>query len=198
MIHSQTIQSPSVFETIRQRRSNGLMKQDLPSKEQIERLLEAAIYAPNHHITEPWRFFVITGSAREKLGEVMAKALEGHLTGEKPARDLEILQKERMKPLRAPAIIAVSVSAVERKEDFWERIEAGSAAVQNMLLTAQEMGLATIWRTGSAAYDPLVKQWFGLTPEDHIVAFVYVGFASTQRPARVPASFVPKTTWLSE
>ena len=78
-----------------------------------------------------------------------------------------------------------------------EDIEAAAAAVQNMLLAAEELGLGTIWRTGDAAYDPLVKRWFGLTPDDHIVAFVYVGFPEGSRQMRVPTPFSAKTTWLS-
>jgi hypothetical protein len=59
------------------------------------------------------------------------------------------------------------------------------------------MGLATIWRTGDPATDPLVKEWFGLAPNDHIVAFVYVGYPKVARAMRVPTHFSAKTTWLS-
>jgi nitroreductase len=81
--------------------------------------------------------------------------------------------------------------------DFLERIEAASAGVQNMLLTAQEMGLATQWRTGDASCDPHVKHWLGLSSEDHIVAFVYLGFPKQVPFERTPTPFAAKTTWLS-
>jgi len=71
-----------------------------------------------------------------------------------------------------------------------------AAAVQNMLLTAEEMGLAAMWRTGDGAYDPQVKQWLGLAPEDHIVAFVYLGFPSIPKLERHPTPYEEKTTWL--
>src|SRR5713226_5873530 len=65
----------TVFETIKRRRSIGKMTQQRPTREQIERLLEAATHAPNHHKVEPWKFFVLAGKAREELGVVMAESL---------------------------------------------------------------------------------------------------------------------------
>lgn len=201
MSYSQNLQQVWILEAIKQRRSTGVMTDEEPRREQIERLLEAATYAPNHHVQEAWHFFVVTGTAREILGDVMAEALELRLgLSQEQKHDAKIqkmLLKERMKPLRAPVIITVTVPHISQQEDFVERIEAGSAAVQNMLLAAHEMGLATYWRTGGHAYDPHVKNWFGLAPEDHIVGFVYVGFSTIIRQERVPTSFMQKTTWLS-
>jgi nitroreductase len=190
-------QHVSVRDIIKQRRSIGQMTEEQPSREQIEQLLEAATYAPNHHISEPWQFFVLTGAAREELGKVMAATLQARLEEPASMKSQFQLLKECNKPLRAPVVITVAVKGVADQEEFLERIEATAAAVQNMLLAAQEMGLATIWRTGSASYDPQVKRWFGLGPEDHIVAFVYVGFARFPRQERIPTSFSSKTTWLS-
>jgi nitroreductase len=187
----------SIRDIIKKRRSIGQMTEEQPSQEQLEQLLEAATYAPSHHITEPWHFFVLTGSAREELGKVMADALQARMEEPTSKKSQFQLQKERNKPLRAPVIIAVAVKGVTDQEEFLERVEATAAAVQNMLLAAQEVGLAAIWRSGSAAYDPQVKSWFGLAPEDHIAAFVYVGFPKCPRPERLPTHFSSKTTWLS-
>jgi len=66
-----------------------------------------------------------------------------------------------------------------------------------MLLAAEELGLACMWRTGSSAYDPRVKKWLGMTPDEHIVAFVYLGFPAISRLERIPTPFEQKTTWLS-
>lgn len=194
----ENTQYPRVFAIIKQRRSIGQFTQDQPTRTQIERLLEAATYAPNHHITEPWRFFVLTGAAREELGEIMATALRARLNEQDGEAVQQRLWKEKRKPLRAPVIITVVTKvALDEKELMIEDIEATAAAVQNMLLAAEEQGLGAIWRTGDAAYDPLVKHWFGLAPDDHIVAFVYVGFPAQARQMRVPTHFAAKTTWLS-
>ena len=77
-----------------------------------------------------------------------------------------------------------------------ENVEATAAAVENMLLVAEELGLAAMWRTGEGAYDPEVKQWLGLSPEDHIVAFVYVGYPAIATMERHPVSVKEKTVWL--
>src|SRR5215472_5843717 len=198
MTATESTQYNRAFDIIKQRRSIGQFTQDQPTLAQIERLLEAATYAPNHHVTEPWHFFVLTGVAREELGEVMATSLRARLNEQDSEAVQQRLWKERHKPLRAPVLITVVALAALRKEDpMIEEVEAAAAAVQNMLLAAEEMGLGAIWRTGDAAYDPLVKGWFGLTAEDHIVAFVYVGFPAQNRQMRVPTHFSAKTTWLS-
>ena len=189
----------TTFDLIKKRRSIGKMTPEAPTHEQIERLLEAATHAPNHHKAEPWRFFVLSGNARERLGEIMAASLAARLADQTLTNKQAILDKERHKPLRSPVLIIV---AAERPQyanivDI-ENIEASAAAVENMLLTGTEMGLACIWRTGDAAYDPHVKQWLGLSSEDHIVAIVYVGFPAATVPEREPQPVSAKTTWLSE
>jgi nitroreductase len=190
-------QMTSVRDVIKQRRSIGQMSAEQPSREQIEQLLEAATYAPNHHVSEPWQFFVLTGSAREELGKVMASSLQARLEEPGSKKSQFQLLKECNKPLRAPVVITVAIKGMTDQEEFLERVEAAAAAVQNMLLAAHEMGLATIWRTGNAAYDPQVKAWFGLAPQDHIVGFIYVGFARGPRQERIPTHFTSKTIWLS-
>ena len=158
----------SVFETIKSRRSTGKMTEQRPARKQIERILEAATHAPNHHKVEPWKFFVLAGRAREELGTAMAEALAARLDETGTANAQALLNKERNKLLRSPVVIVVAAEQPKQPKVLKiENIEATAAAVQNMLLTAEEMGLAGMWRTGDAAYDPLVKQWLGLTPEDH-------------------------------
>jgi nitroreductase len=196
MTQATRLQKPHVLDIIKQRRSVGQVTQEEPTREQIEQLLEAATYAPNHHVTEPWRFFVLRGEARAELGGVFADTLKAQMQEPLCEKDQMKLLQTRNKWLRAPVLIAVAVEKVENDEDFMERIEAASAAVQNMLLTAQEMGLATVWRTGGPSYSSEVKQWLGLASEDHIVAFVYLGFPKITCQPRTPTHFSQKTTWL--
>lgn len=196
MIDEQA-KSMSVIETIARRRSIGKMTTERPAREHIERILEAATHAPNHHHTQPWKFFVLAGEARAELGEVMAESLlarSGDLDSEKGRAKLE---KERNKLLRAPVVI-VAAAEYPRQNNVVEieNVEAVAAAVENMLLVAEELGLAAMWRTGDAAYDPHIKQWFGLAPEDHIVAFLYLGYPAIPRQERRPLPFQEKTTWL--
>lgn len=186
-----------VFETIKRRRSIGKMTQERPTRRQIEKLLEAATHAPNHHKVEPWRFIVLAGKAREELGAVMEEALASRLeeTSSKTAQAL--LDKERNKLLRSPVVIVVVAEAPKLPKVLAiENIEAAAAATENMLLVAEEMGLAAMWRTGDAAFDPHVKAWLGLEPEEHIVSFLYLGFPTIPHLERHPIPFEEKTTWL--
>src|SRR2546426_1747427 len=187
----------TVFETIKRRRSIGKMTAERPTRAQIERILEAATHAPNHHKVEPWKFIVLSGQARAALGEVMAAALQAHLEETAIEKAQALISKERSKLLRSPVVIVVAVERPKQPRVMEiENIEAGAAAVQNMLLTAEELGLAAMWRTGDAAYDTRVKTWLGLEPEEHIVAFVYLGFPGMPRLERNPTPASAKTTWL--
>ena len=190
----------SVFETIKKRRSIGKMTEARPTRQQIEHLLEAATHAPNHHKVQPWRFIVLAGEARAELGDIMAASLAQRLS-EAASLDSDkaqaLINKERGKLLRSPVVIvAVAERPTQLKVLAIENIEATAAAVQNMLLTAEEMGLAAMWRTGDAAADPRVKRWLGIDAEDHIVAFVYLGFPAIPKLERHPTPFAEKTTWI--
>src|SRR5512136_3103918 len=161
------------LEAIHTRQSIGQVKPDPVPREVIEKLLAAAVQAPNHYKVRPWRFVVMTGAGREKLGEAMAQSTR---VG-KPGAAEEDLQKDREKPLRAPVVIAVAVDkpALAKVKEH-ENICAAAAAVQNMLLAAHALGLAAIWRTGPSATDPAIKQFFGWEPDQHLIGFVYIGY----------------------
>jgi nitroreductase len=185
-----------VFDLIKRRRSIGKMTGERPTREQIEQLVEAATHAPNHHKAQPWKFLVLAGNAREELGTVMALSLADRLEETRSDKAQATLNKERNKPLRSPVVIVVAAESPNQPKVMEiENIEATAAAVQNMLLTAEEMGLACMWRTGDAAYDPHVKQWLGLESGEHIIAFLYVGYPAIPRLERIPISYKDKTTW---
>ena len=187
----------SIFDIIQRRRSIGKMTEQSPTREQIERLLEAATHAPNHHKAEPWRFFVLAGKARNELGEIMASSLATRIQETMGEKTQAMLDKERNKPLRSPIVIVVaSEHPTTPNVIAIENVEATAAAVQNMLLVAEEMGLACMWRTGDGPYDPHIKQWLGLSTEDAIVAFLYVGYPAISQTERRPIPFDTKTTWL--
>lgn len=187
----------SVFDIIKRRRSIGKMTGERPTREQIERILEAATHAPNHHKVQPWKFFVLSGKAREELGAVMAESLMTRLDEMSSEKAQAMINKERSKLLRSPVVIVVAAEQPKLPNVLEiENIEATAAAVQNMLLTAEEMGLAAMWRTGEAAYDHRVKEWLGLAPEEHIVSFLYLGYPAIPRLERLPLPFETKTVWL--
>src|SRR5579863_6123960 len=187
----------SILEIIRRRRSIGKMSEKVPTRVHIERLLEAATHAPNHRKVEPWRFFVLAGKARNELGAIMEQSLRARMEETTSTQAQAILTKERDKPLRSPVLIVVTADPPSQSNVIAiENVEAVAAAVENMLLVAEELGLAAMWRTGDAAYDPRVKQWLDVEPDDHIVAFLYLGYPAIPRLERQPVPVEEKTTWL--
>ncbi len=105
------------LEAILTRHSVAKVKPDPVPHEIIEKLLHAAVQAPNHYRVRPWRFVVLTGKSRQALGEILAQALKKQ-NPELPDAGMEI---ERAKPLRAPVLIAVGVDKPDRSESAGDR-----------------------------------------------------------------------------
>jgi nitroreductase len=182
-----------LFEAIRTRQSVSKVRPDPVPRELIEKLLAAAAQAPNHHKVRPWRFVVLTGAARERLGEAMAEAL----LRRNPSAMPEALAVERAKPLRAPVLIVVVADPPSQpKVVEIENVSAASAAAQNLLLAAHALGLGAMWRTGDAAFDPGVKAALGLAPEQHLVGFIYVGYPLAELPPPNRPGAEDRTIWM--
>ena len=185
------------LEAIFSRRSVAKVSGTRPAREEIVRLLEAAVRAPNHHLTEPWRFVVLAGHVLEDLGEVMAERVQRERAG---SPDLEArVRIERARPLRAPVIVAFVYvpSANPQAVEVEDRYSVG-AAMQNLLLAAHASGMGAYVRTGAPARDPAVHRLLGLTEGEEIAAFVYLGYpadtAGSAPTRRTPAG--ERTTWL--
>ena len=162
----------NVFEAMNTRISVPVLTDPGPTDPQWEILIRAGARAPDHGRLRPWRFFIVRGAARELLGDVMAEALRAS----NPDTPAEILDRERRKPLRAPALLVVAVVPVPHSGvPEIEQVLAGGAAAQNILLAAHALGLGAIWRTGAPAYDGDVARAFGLAAQGRIVAFIYLG-----------------------
>ena len=161
----------------------------------VERLLDAAVQAPNHHRNRPWRFVVLSGKSRERLGKVMAQSLLSR-TPETPEALLEV---ERKRPLRAPLLIAVGIDPPDQPKIVEiENICAGAAAVENLLLAAHDLGLGAIWRTGASAVDPQVKAFLGFTASQHLIAIIYLGYPEGPRINIERPSYEDRVTWMED
>jgi len=178
----------AVDEVIRTRRTSLLMDPDDPVPDElIARLLELATWAPNHKRTWPWRFTVVTGAARHRLGEALAAVAPGlGVPAEKVA-------KLRTKYARSPAVVLVWVKLdphpVRAKEDR----DAVAAAVQNLLLAATSFGLGNYWATVPEVLEDAVRRFAHLDDDHDLVALVYLGWptgtvAAPERPE-------PRVTW---
>ncbi len=153
-----------------------------PTAADVRDILAAAMTAPDHGAVRPWRFVVIEGDDRTRLGEVFAEALKAR----DPNASEDAVAKELERPLRAPTVIAVLARVVLDRPNAppVEQIVATACAAQNMLLAAEAKGFGGILLTGKNAHDPLVKRFFRLGAADEIVAFLYVGKAEGPQPRK--------------
>ena len=182
-----------VFEAIHNRHSQGKVKPDPVPRELIERLLDAAVQAPNHYKVRPWRFVVVMGDGRNRLGDVMAASQQER----QPGFPIEAFDKCREVPLRAPVVIAVGVDKPgEAKVLEIENIAAAAAAVQNLLLAAYAVGLGAKWRTGEWARDNKVKEFLGFEADQHLIGFIYIGYPEFASEPPPRPSFEDRTVWM--
>ena len=151
-----------------------------PGRDEIEALLQAAVRAPAHHLTQPWRFIVLSGSALDELGEAMTERVKRESAG---SDELDHkLEMERGRPRRAPVIVTVIYVPSDNPKalEVEDRYSVG-AAMQNMLLMAHSRGLGAYLRTGPAAEDATVRRHLGLSDGEEIAGFIYVGYPEQDR-----------------
>jgi nitroreductase len=143
-----------------------------PKGETLRNIQKAAFRAADHARMRPWRFLMLEGDSKNKLGELFIKAASSK------SEELTDKQKQRIasKPLRAPMIMIVIASLKQNPKvpDIEQIISAGAAA-QNMITAAYAQGVGAIWRTGDIAYDQIVMDGLGLSENEQIVGFLYLG-----------------------
>ena len=179
------------------RQSINRVKPDPVERELVERVLESGIHAPNHKITEPWRFHVFSGKGRGEFAKARAElaAIQAEEEGEDEEMASGRISRERKKAFRAPVIISVISLAGRDEIETLENYAACAAAVQNMQLTAHDLGLASIWRTGPVAYHDHLRKFFDLSDGDTIVAYLYLGYPDMGLRPRRRAPAAELTTW---
>ena len=177
-----------VVEAIRERRTVGAFTEQPIERGLIEELIDAAVWAPNHKHTEPWRFHVVSGDARDDLADAVMAELEAN--GASPAKD------PRAKLKRAPLFVAITQTAslddpVRDLEDY----AACCCATQNLLLAAHARGLAAKWSTGALAESAAAKRWLGIGEADRIVGYIYLGYAPAGARAPKAARRAAEVVW---
>lgn len=179
-----------VYTAIRTRRDIERFAPETPPRELIERLLDAAVWAPNHRLTEPWRFTVLAGGGRD----AMADALEGWL-GTQGAPE-GAARAARSKLLRAPVVLVVSqLASPEDPERDLEDYAACYCAIENLLLAATAEGLVGHLSTGAMTSYEGAKTYLGLRPSDRIVAYVNLGYPAPDASPKEPRRSPPQVRW---
>jgi nitroreductase len=164
------------------------------TRAEVETLLEHAVTAPNHRLTQPWKFFVLGPETRRAYGVALgarkAKKIEDPIAAE------QLRKKIGEEHAALPLMIAVAVSQNENPEIREEDYAAGMMAVQNIALTAVALGLGTHMKSGAVMDDPAARSAIGVADGDRIIAIINVG-----EPANIPAakprrSAAEVTDWL--
>lgn len=183
----------TILEIIKNRRSVfPVQYNDQPiAKETIEKLLEAANWAPTHKKTEPWRFKVIQGETLAELGKAMARTYTEHT--EKPSSFKE--KKLEENPKKAACVIAICMQR-DPKESLpeWEEIAATAMAVQNMWLAASDLGIGAYW--SSPGIIQYMDDFLQLKTGEKCLGFFYLGNYDEQLPSGIRKPIEEKVTWL--
>lgn len=183
-----------IFDTIKKRRSIFPVQynEEPIAKADIEKVLEAANWAPNHKKTEPWRFKVIQGEAKTRLGLFLSRKYE-ELDPRPKTMKIKKLQEN---PKRAGAIIAICMQR-DPKESLpeWEEVAAVAMAVQNMWLLCTEMGIGSYW--SSPGLIDHMDEFFHLNEGERCLGFFYMGNFDGDFPDAERRPIASKTEWIN-
>ncbi|MGH7546409.1 MAG: nitroreductase family protein [Gemmatimonadota bacterium] len=184
-----------VLELVRRRRSVKAFTDEPVKRDLLESLIEVAVWAPNHKLTEPWLFYVLGDETRGRFAKLRRDLRARKLPNPDGAEAQAALRKVLEDTMATPALVAVSCAVagdpVRRDEDY----AATAMAVQNLLIAAWSLGLGSYLRTGEILEHPEARALLGV-PDDHRL----FGVISLGRPADVPQKTrTPareKTRWL--
>lgn len=150
-------------------------------REQVDKMLQNALWAPTHGMTQPWRFKVYLGDSVNDYGKVQAEIYR------KITPEGSFNQRKHDKLIsRTSLTTALIVVCMQREPNtkipVQEDLAAVSAAVQNILLTATAYGIGSYWNTGGVTYTDELKAHFGLGEEDQVVGQIYLGYVDGDWP----------------
>lgn len=182
-----------IFDLIKNRRSVfPAQYNDKPiAKTDIEKILEAANWAPNHKKTEPWRFKVLQGESQAKLGLFLSLK---YMENDSKPKEFKV-QKLIENPKRAGAIIAICMQR-DPSESLpeWEEIAATAMAVQNMWLCCTEMGIGCYWSSpGLVQY---MDDFFAMEEGESCLGFFYMGYYDGEIPEVTRRPIDDKVIWM--
>ena len=162
----------------------------------IWQVLENANWAPNHGLTQPWRYKVYTESGLSKLADFQAD-LYKKLT---PEDNFKPEKYQRMKTNLTKSSHVVVICMERQKSEKIpeiEEIEAVACSVQNMALTAAAYDLCSFWGSGGITYTPELKEFLGLGAKDKCLGYLYLGYSDTPATASRREPIKAKVEWIN-
>jgi len=162
----------------------------------VNQMLENANWAPNHKMTEPWRFVVFTGDGLKKLAEFQGACYK-RVTSLSDSFKEERYQALLTKPMLSSHIIAVGVKRDEaRRLPEIEEIGAVYCAIENMYLTAAAYGIGCYLSSGGITYFEEAKEFFGLGKDDRLLGFLHIGIPKGEVPDGRRRPIAEKVRWI--
>ena len=181
-------------EAIRERRSIKRFTARPVTRQEIEFLLDSAVLAPNHRLTQPWRFYVLGPEARHAYGLALGERKARKLENAEAAHALRETVAAEHRAL--PGMIAVAIVDSDNPEIREEDYAAAMMALQNIALVAVELGLGTHIKSGGVMSDPAARAAAGVHADERIIAVVNVGVPAELPPPKKRDSATSYTTWL--
>lgn len=150
-------------------------------KEQVEHILNNAIWAPTHGNTQPWRFTVFMDESRQDLADILGKLYLEETPVDKQ-NDMK-LAKMITRPMKSSVAIAINMKRDETgKIAEIEEIEAIACAVQNMHLTCTAYGIGGFWATPKVISSPKMNEFLKISETDKCLGIFYMGYPAEQWP----------------
>ena len=160
-----TVRRVDVESAIRTRRTHKQYGSEPVSEQVVRELVDLARWAPNHKVTNPWRFRLLGPETRARIHELVSEA-------------------DVIKLRRAPTLVLVTAVPSEDPVLAEEDKLATAAATYALLLAATERGLASYWRTPACFREQSVRSVLGLADTEVVVALVHLGQPVTEPPAK--------------
>jgi nitroreductase len=186
-----------IYEAMHQRRSHRLYKPEMPPREVLERVVEAALWAPSGMNLQAWEITVMAGRVRDEFVEFVDQAVKNLIPLLKKAGVPEKSQELVMKFFKnlggAPVVVAVTIGKNPLDPSNFSNIQSGAALFQNLLLAAQAEGLGTCWMTGAHSMEKEILKFLG-KEDQQLLAITPVGYSAKQPPA--PPRKGEKVRWL--
>ena len=185
----------SIFDAIKNRRSH-FVKEFTGEKLDdavVERMLEAAHWAPSHKLTLPWRYTVFAGRQMEELCETMVEYYERFTPEQK--FNAQKLEKIKTYSSKISHIISMGMKRNDSVPE-WEEIAAMGAAAQNMYLVLEEFpNAAGYWTSGNGTGSEFMKNYTGLVPEDRHLGFFLLGHVDHKRTLATRENMDGRVIW---
>lgn len=184
-----------LIEAIESRRSVKQFTERVPTRQELERLLQLATLPPNHRMTQPWRFYVMGPEAHARYAALKAELKSRKVEDEAAAA--AVREKVERGTLAIPAVVAVAMPESEDEQTREEDHAAVFMGLENLLLAAQSMGLGGYIHTGRIMNFPELREALGVPEGQRVVALLDLGEPAELPSPKPRASASDVTHWTS-